>query len=196
LQFDKLTTEELLALALQEKVKGEVVKELVLRYDTPRDFYQASLQELQQIKGIGPVKAARLKAVLELGYRLLMDYPLQKPVMIHSLSDALHYLVPRMELMDREHIVAFYLNAKNRLLAMETVFIGTVDSSIFHPRELFKGAVKHSASKIIVAHNHPSGDPRPSSEDLEVTRRLVAVGDLMGINVVDHLIIGEGLFLA
>lgn len=115
---------------------------------------------------------------------------------IRSPEDAANYLMTDMASLQQEHFVALFLNVKNEVLHKETIFIGSLNASIVHPRELFREAVKRSAASIICAHNHPSGNPVPSPEDIEVTKRLVAAGDMMGIDVLDHLVIGDHQFIS
>ncbi len=191
--FEKLSLQELLAMAMGTGPDNEVVKEISSRYSTAKSIYLAPLEELQQIKGIGGRRALLLKAVLELGLRIATP-PKVNGTAITCPSDALALLQPRMQLLDREHFVVVSLTTKNRVIAIETASIGSLSSSIVHPREIFKNAVRLSAASVILAHNHPSGDPTPSREDLEITKRLVEAGKLIGIEVLDHLIIGVNAF--
>jgi len=187
--FERLSLQELLAMAMGTGPDHEVVKELSLKYSTAKDLYHAPVEELQQIRGIGGRRAMLLKAVLELGLRLVTQQR-ENGAGITCPNDALALLQPRMQLLDREHFVVVSLTTKNRVISIETVSIGSLNSSLVHPREIFKNAIRLSAAAIILAHNHPSGDPNPSREDLEVTKRLVEAGKLIGIEVLDHIIIG------
>lgn len=186
-----LNTSELLALSLLERQNSPMVKELSVRYGCPLELYQATVEELQQITGIGPAKATQIKAILELGKRLLST-PVETRPVIKSPSDVADLLLNELKLLDREHFKAIYLNTKHHVISIETISIGNLNSSLVHPRELFKTAIKRSAGAIIAVHNHPSGSPEPSAEDVEITRRLVEVGNLIGIQVLDHIIIGNG----
>ena len=150
----------------------------------------ATIEEISCIKGIGPVKAAQIKAALELGKRVATR-PADKKVKIRSPQDVSDLLMEEMRHLDREHFKALSLDTKNRVICVETVSIGSLNSSIVHPRELFKNPLKRSSAALILVHNHPSGDPTPSSEDIEVTRRLCEVGKILGIEILDHVIIGE-----
>ncbi len=193
LDFEKLSLQELLAMAMKTVPDNEVVKELSLKYSTAKDLYHAPVEELQQIRGVGGRRALMLKAVLELGLRIATP-PRDNGTAITCPNDALALLQPRMQLLDREHFVVVSLTTKNRVIAIETASIGSLNSSLVHPREIFKNAIRLSAAAVILAHNHPSGDPTPSREDLEITNRLVEAGKLIGIEVLDHLIIGSGSF--
>lgn len=123
--------------------------------------------------------------------RNLYEKPLPERYTIQSPDDAAQLMMERMRFLKQEHFVCLYLNTKNQIIGEETIFIGTLNSSLVHPREVFMYAVKYSAAGIICLHNHPSGDCIPSQEDISVTKRLIDNGELMGINVLDHLIIGD-----
>ncbi len=155
----------------------------------------ASVEELSAFKGVGPAKVAQVKAALELGRRVAMATAWDRPS-IKSPENAAALVMEEMRHLDREHFWALLLNTKNQLLARETISIGTLNSSAIHPRELFKAAIKRSAAGVILVHNHPSGDPTPSRQDIEVTRRLVEAGNIIGINVLDHLVIGDNKFIS
>jgi len=149
--------------------------------------------ELENMRGIGRDKALRLLAAIELAKMLATAPPGEKPV-VKTPEDAARLVMEEMRYLDREHFRALLLNAKNQVIGQEIISIGTLNSSAVHPRELFKNAIKASAAAIILVHNHPSGDPSPSREDIEVTRRLVEAGRLIGIEILDHLVIGNGKF--
>ncbi|NLU50602.1 MAG: DNA repair protein RadC [Syntrophomonadaceae bacterium] len=188
-----LSLAEIIAILLgsgtREKTAVELADYLLARYQGLRYLREASFEELSSVKGIGPAKAARFKAALELGRRLAMDF-YDRPV-IKTPEDVKNMVMEDMRLLDREHFRAAYLDRKNHVISIETISIGGLHSSIVHPREVFKPAVKRSAAGVILIHNHPSGDPSPSQEDIEVTRRLVQAGQIMGIEVLDHIIIGD-----
>lgn len=149
----------------------------------------ASVEELSAVPGVGPAKAARIKAAIELRRRL--DPPDRAPAVIRSPSDAAALVMEDMRHLDREHFRVILLDTKNQVLGTELVSVGSLSTSIVHPREIFKSPLRRSAAAIILVHNHPSGDPAPSREDIEVTRRLTEAGRLMGIEVLDHLVIGD-----
>ncbi|WP_418790748.1 RadC family protein [Phosphitispora sp. TUW77] len=151
---------------------------------------ECASEELYSIKGIGPAKVAQIKASIELGRRLAFEISDPKKV-IKTPYDVFNLLKERMRYLDREHFIAVSLNTKHHVITIETVSVGNLNSSLVHPRELFKNSIKRSAAALVLAHNHPSGDPSPSAEDVQITRRLVEAGKLIGIEVIDHIIIGE-----
>ncbi len=156
---------------------------------------ESSVEELCLIKGLGPAKVAQLKAAIELGRRLSAEVAGPRQV-IKSPMDVYNLLKEKMRYCDREHFVAVFLNTKHYVITVETVSVGSLNSSLVHPRELFKNSIKRSAAALILAHNHPSGDPTPSVEDIEITRRLGEVGNIIGIQVLDHIVIGENTFIS
>lgn len=141
--------------------------------------------------GIGRAGAARLLAGLEMGRRAVCARADERPT-VSTPEDVVDVCAPRLLGKDREHFLALALNTKNRLLRIFEVSVGSLNASIVHPRELFKTAVQASAASIVVVHNHPSGDPTPSGADIQLTRRLVKAGDILGIEVLDHVVVGEG----
>lgn len=168
---------------------------LLSKYRNLLGLMQVSVEELNSLKGIGLAKAAQIKAALELGRRVAVAAAGDGDS-IRSPEDAAALVMEDMRHLDKEHFMALLLNVKNRVLAREIISIGTLNTSSVHPRELFKPAVRRSAASVILVHNHPSGDPSPSNEDLEVTRRLVEAGKILGIQVLDHLIIGDKEFVS
>jgi DNA repair protein RadC len=191
-----LNDAELLAILLRTGTDGSTVLELaamVLANFGLRGLLQASIEELSGINGIGPAKAAQIKAALELGKRIAMNAA-EELVVIKTPEDAVGLVMEGMRHLDREQFKALLLNTKNQVIGQEVISIGTLNSSIVHPRELFKSAIKRSAAAIILVHNHPSGDPSPSREDIDVTERLIEAGRIIGIRVLDHLIIGDNRF--
>lgn len=166
---------------------GEKLLTLAGNLNQLTDF---KIEEISQIKGIGPAKAAHIIAALELGKRACSTSLKEKPT-IKSPQDVANLLMEDMRRYDREHFKAISLNTKNRVICIETVSIGSLSASIVHPRELFKNPLKRSSAALILVHNHPSGDPTPSQEDIDVTRRLCEVGKILGIEVLDHIIIGD-----
>lgn len=192
-----LTDIELLAILLRTGTTSASVLELAAhimsRFRDLRSLLHASVEELSSVKGVGSVKAAQVKAALEFGRRVGSAAEEKRPV-IKSPEDAAGLVMEDMRYLDREHFRALLLNTKNQVIFLDTVSIGTLNSSAAHPRELFKNAIKRSAAAIILLHNHPSGDPTPSKDDLEVTRRLLDAGRIIGIDVLDHIIIGDNKF--
>lgn len=187
------TTTELLSLTLRESCNSPLIAELTNRFSTLQELTSATITELTEIKGLGPVKASILLAAIELAKRLNKP-PADEPKIILGPQDVANLVMFEMRFLDREHFRAIMLNTKNHVIKIETVAIGTLNSTAIHPRELFKSAIKSSAASIILVHNHPSGNPTPSEQDIEITQRLVEVGKLIGIEVLDHVIIGSFAF--
>lgn len=207
LGVDALTDVELLAILLGTGNAGkrESVLDLAARVlmmldagtedaAVLRNLAQVAPQELCRIEGVGPAKASRILAAVELGKRMAAERP--RRLVVKGPEDVAGMLIRRMRYLDREHFQVVLLNTKNRVLGVQTVSVGGLDTSLVHPREVFKPCVKRSAASVILAHNHPSGDPTPSGEDIAVTRRMVKAGDLLGIDVLDHLVIGDRRYVS
>ena len=160
-----------------------------------RDLAGRSLHELEGLRGLGRAKAARLLAALELGIRAASEGPSDRPL-CRTPEEAARYLLPRYGLRPVETFGVLALDVRQRLKREAVVSIGSVSGSVVHPREVFGEAIAARASSVLVFHNHPSGDPEPSSEDVALTRRLASAGGLIGIDVVDHLILGAGCFVS
>lgn len=152
-----------------------------------------TVEELNKLPGIGNNKAAALVASFELARKLASTIPDIRPI-IKSPEDAAGLVMEEMRYLDREHFKAVLLDTINQLIAKVTISIGTLNFSCVHPRELFKSAIQRSAATIILVHNHPSGDPTPSREDIDVTKRVIDAGKIVGIEILDHLIIGNKRF--
>lgn len=194
-----LSTAELAAIILRTGVGGEnaltLATRLLARYGGLPGLARASFAELQAEKGVGAAKAAQLKAALELGRRLLLTGP-EERLVVRSPEDVARSLMAEMAHLEQEHFRVLYLDTRNRLLGVETVYVGSLNASHIRVGEVFRDAVKRNCASVIVAHNHPSGDPTPSPEDVQVTRQLVAAGMLLGIEVLDHLVIGQRRFVS
>jgi DNA repair protein RadC len=194
-----LSTTELLAIILRTGVGGESVldmaQRLLSRYGGLPGLARASFAELKAEKGLGEAKTAQLKAALELGRRMLLASPEERFV-VRSPADVAQLLMAEMSHLEQEHFRVLYLNTRNRLLGVETIYVGSLNTSHIRVGEVFRSAVKRNCAAIIVAHNHPSGDPTPSPEDVEVTRQLVAAGRLLDIEVLDHLVVGQQRFVS
>ena len=191
---ESLSEQELLACILGRGVAGESVllsaRRLLAAFGTLRGIGEASVEQLSGVHGIGPAKAAQLKAAVELARRLTVSPEGQRPA-IDSVEAAAAVLRPHLLDKQREHVVALLLDNRHRLIRMSPIAVGSLSASLVHPRELFKEAIGACAAAVIVAHNHPSGDPSPSDHDVQLTRRLREAGDLLGIEVLDHLILGR-----
>jgi DNA repair protein RadC len=185
-----ISTTEVLACLLQTPNALAQAGELLARFKSLAGILRASEQEICQIRGIGPSGAARLKAALECGRRLMTDAPADK-VLVRSPGDVACMLMGEMSHLEQEHFRALMLDTRNRLISSRDVYVGTLNVSHIRVGEVFRDAIRTNAAAIIVAHNHPSGDPSPSPEDTEVTRQLVKAGDLVDVEVLDHLIIGQ-----
>ncbi len=168
---------------------------LVRDFGSLRALADASITQLSKIKGIGLAKACQLKAAFELGKRLATTGDTLRP-MINSPQDAANMLMEDMRYLKEEHFRVLFLNVRNEVTHNKDISIGTLNSSLVHPRETFAAAISNASAALILAHNHPSGDPSPSSDDLKLTRRMVEAGDLLGIPVLDHIIIGDGRFVS
>ncbi|CAM3094233.1 RadC family protein [Sporolactobacillus spathodeae] len=194
-----LSNQELLAIVLQSGVKNESVLQLAQRlinhFGGLNALSEASIEELQKVKGIGEAKAALIAACIEFGRRLVRPAAVQRYT-IRSPEDGANYVMEDMRFLAQEHFVVLFLNTKNQVIHKTTIFVGSLNASIVHPREVFKEAVRRSAASIICFHNHPSGDPTPSREDGDVTRRLVSCGKMLGVDVLDHIVIGDRKFVS
>lgn len=196
---DALTNAELLSIVLGTGTKDRNALELaddILCYanETIGDLCAADVRELVEIKGVGQAKAGQIVAALELGRRLDSARKNRQLTRIIDSRHAADLLAGEFEFKTKEHFIVLCLNTKMQLISREVISVGSLDSAPVHPREVFMPAVKKSAAAIIVAHTHPSGDPMPSGEDIEVTERLLEASRIMGIRLMDHIIIGRGRY--
>lgn len=194
-----LSNAELLAILLRTGNKNESAVQLATRIISQggglNKLPDLSIEDLQENKGIGPDKAVTIKAALELGSRLATA-PREAQDSITNPRQAAQLFMEELRYKKKEYFKILLLNTKNQLISREEVSVGSLSASIVHPREIFSIPLRKSASSVILFHNHPSGDPSPSQEDLEVTRRLVDAGNIIGIKVRDHIIIGDGSFFS
>ena len=194
-----LADHELLAIILRTGTRDKNVVALALevlrKTEGLYNFRHISMQELMEIPGIGRIKAIEILAATELGGRIARTSQVKEGTVMSS-SWVGNFLIKEMSDLTQENVVALYLNTKNEIIKKETIFVGSLNSSVAHPREIFKGAVRYSAARIILAHNHPSGNTEPSEADFAFTRRVVDAGELMGIEVIDHIIVGESEYLS
>jgi DNA repair protein RadC len=190
---------ELLAIILRSgtgKVSAvRLAEQLVQRFSGLRGLATATVEELATVPGIGPAKACELKAAFELGKRLATTTDAPRPV-VSSPLDAANLLMEEMRYLHEEHYRVLFLDTRNGVIKALELSIGTLNMSVVHPRETFRAAISAGAHSIIVAHNHPSGDPSPSAEDLALTARLKQAGEVIGIPVIDHLIVGDGRYVS
>jgi DNA repair protein RadC len=196
---EALSTAELLAIILRTGARGESVLRLAERilvdFGSLPGLSRASVTELTTVHGMGTVKAIEIKAALEIGRRLITAAPEERP-RVASPGDAANLLRSEMMYLEQEHLRVILLDTRNRVLRTPTIYMGSLNSSMVRVGELFKAAIRENAAALIVAHNHPSGDPSPSPEDIVVTRQIVQAGQLLGIDVLDHIIIGRPQFVS
>ncbi len=196
---EALSNQELLAILLRTGSKRENVLDLAERlladYDGLSGLARLTVHDASNIYGIGSAKASTLKAALEIGKRLSVTPSLKRPS-VNSPQDAARLVMEEMRYLDQEHFKAIMLNTKNHILGVSQISIGLLNSSLVHPRECFKEAIRRNANAVILVHNHPSGDPNPSREDLDVTKRMSQAGEILGIEVLDHLIIGDNRYIS
>ena len=194
-----LTNAELLAILLRVGVQGEnaveVGQRLLKKFSGLGGLHRAPFKELMDQHGMGEAKASQIKAAIELGRRLTLESPEEKPA-INSPADAAALVQYDMSALEQEHLRVMLLDRRNRVLEVVEVYKGSVNSSQVRVGELFKDAIRANASAVIVIHNHPSGDPTPSPDDVAVTRAIVQAGKLLDIDVLDHLVIGQGKWVS
>lgn len=194
-----LSNAELLAIILRSGTKNDSainIANKLLKLDSGIKYlHEASFEELKKVKGIGTAKASQIKAALELGRRL-RTFKDNNSVFIKSPGDAAALVMEDMRYLKKELLKIILLNVKNMVVSVKDVSIGSINSSIVHPREIFVEAIKYSSASIVICHNHPSGDPAPSQEDINVTKRIYEAGRIVGIDLVDHIIIGDGRYIS
>ena len=194
-----LTNAELLAILLRVGVQGEnavqVGQRLLQDLGGLHGLHKASFEEVCAQHGIGFAKAAQIKAAIELGRRLAAEIPEERPA-IHSPGDAAELVRYEMGALDQEHLRVILLDTRNRVISIEKLYVGSLNSSTVRVGEVFRAAIQRNAAAVIVVHNHPSGDPTPSPEDVALTRSIVQAGKLMDIDVLDHLVIGHNRWVS
>lgn len=194
-----LSNAELLAILLRVGVTGEnavqVGQRLLQIFGGLAGLHKATFDEVRAQHGIGEAKVAQIKAAIELGRRLMLESPEERP-MINSPADAAALVQYEMSGLEQEHLRIFLLDTRNRVLDIVEVYKGSVNSAQVHVGEVFKPAIRRGSPAIIVVHNHPSGDPTPSPDDVAVTRAIVQAGKLLDIDVLDHMVIGQGRWVS
>ncbi|MET3561512.1 DNA repair protein RadC [Enterococcus rotai] len=194
-----LSNQELLAILLRTGSKNtnvmEVASKFLNYFNHLYELKNATVTEMMEIKGIGRIKAIELRAAIEFGYRIQQSTQLKLGKVSSSYQIAQN-LIYELQDFQQEHLVCLYLNTKNEVIKQETVFKGSLNQSVAHPREIFRSAVKYSAARLILAHNHPSGNPTPSESDIHFTQRMQECGKMMGIEVLDHIIIGAQVYIS
>ncbi len=200
LGVEALSAQEILALLLGRGIAGESVmvtaQRLLSQFGNLKGLAAASVEQLSQIKGIGLAKAAQIKAAFELANRL-EDYSeaVDRPP-VKSPDDVASLVRNRLRGKKKEYFLTLLLDTRNQLIKVAEISVGSLDSSIVHPREVFKEAISASAASVILVHNHPSGDPEASEDDIKLTKRLAEAGEIVGIDVLDHIIIGDKNYLS
>jgi DNA repair protein RadC len=194
-----LNNAELLAILLRVGIKGEnavqVGHRLLQTFGGLSGLHRATLEDVQAVRGLGEAKAATIKAAIELGRRLALAVPEERPK-ISSPADAASLVQYEMSALEQEHLRVILLNMKNEVLDIVELYHGSLNASMVRVGEVFRDAIKRTAASIIVVHNHPSGDPTPSKEDISVTRSIIQAGKLLNIEVLDHLVIGQGRYIS
>jgi len=192
---EALSAQEILALILGRGIAGESVtvtaQRLLSQFGNLKGIAGASIEELAQVKGIGPAKASQIKAAFELANRLEGYSEPGKKSLVKTPDEAVSSVRGRLKGKKKEHFLVLLLDTRGQVTKISEVSVGTLDSSLVHPREVFKEAISASAASVIFVHNHPSGDLEPSEDDIKLTERLVRAGEIVGINVLDHIIIGD-----
>ena len=194
-----LSTAELLAIILRTGIKGENVLTMAGRilanYSGLAGLARAEFSQLSNERGLGPAKAAQIQAALELGRRLMAEAP-EERFQVRAPSDAANLLLPMLGHKEQEHFAVLYMDTRNRVMDQEILYKGSLNTSLVRIAEVFRGAIRRNCAAVIVAHNHPSGDPSPSPEDIALTRRLVDAGKLIEVDVLDHLVIGNNCYVS
>ena len=198
---EHLSNAELLAILIRSGSKDKSAIQLaeevlgIYKESGIHNMSQVTVAELTKLKGIGEAKAAEIIAAIELGRRLSVSKNGNVAV-VSGPEDVAAYAIPRLSYQQKEHFCVMLMNIKNHILSMQTISVGSLTASVVHPREVFKAAVQQSAASMILIHNHPSGDPTPSREDIVTTNRMVSAGKVMDIPVLDHIIIGNNRFIS
>jgi len=194
-----LTETELVAIILatgsREGSALDLARYLLGSFGGLRELGNVTPEELSVVKGVGPAKAAQVAAAFELGRRLGGPAGGVRPA-VNTPEDAARIVMARMRHLDREEFRVILLDTKNRVIHTETVAVGTLNSTGVQPREVFKNAIRRSAAAVILVHNHPSGDPSPTREDVALTQRLIQAGELVGIEILDHIVIGDNRYVS
>lgn len=186
------TFKSLLAETLRESANSYLVEEIVTQFCTPKQLLDVTEQDLLRIPGIGKVKCKQIMAAVQLAK--LMNMPKDAPTIIRSPRDVFELLRWEIGHQQKEHFIVLFLSTKNHVIGKEIISIGSLNSCIVHPREVFKSACKRSAASIVAVHNHPSEDTTPSLEDIQITKRLAEAGEIIGIDLLDHVIVSTSEF--
>jgi len=200
LGIEALSAQEILALILGRGVAGESVmvtaQRLLSRFGSLKGIAGASVEELSQVKGIGVAKGSQIKAAFELANRVEGYSEAGNQPLVKTPEDVVGLVRGRLKGKKKEHFLALLLDTRNQLIKVAEISVGSLDSSLVHPREVFKEAISATAASVIFAHNHPSGDPTASEDDIKLTKRLAEAGEIVGIDVLDHIIISDRNYLS
>ena len=196
---EALSNAELLAIILRVGTRDYsaigLAEHLLGAFEGLNGIATAGVEDLSAIKGLGTAKATQIKAMVELGKRLAASAGHSR-LTIRSPQDAADLVMPELRDLPQERLKAIYLNNKTEVLKTRTISVGSLSSSIITPREVFREGISGNAASVIIAHNHPSGDPSPSKEDIDISKRLIEAGRMIGIEVLDHVIIGDGRWMS
>jgi len=197
---EALSAQEILALILGRGIAGEsvmmTVQRLLSRFGNLKGIASASVEELSQVRGVGVAKASQIKAAFELANRVEAYSEAGKKPVVKTPEDVAALVRSRLKGKKKEYFLALLLDSRNQLIKVSEISVGSLDTSIVHPREVFKEAISASAASVIFAHNHPSGDPEASEDDIRLTKRLAEAGEIVGIDVLDHIIICDKNYLS
>ncbi|MFP4661333.1 MAG: RadC family protein [Halanaerobiales bacterium] len=196
---DSLSDAELLALIIRvgntKRTAVELSQDIYNKYGGLKALHYLTVKELKKVKGIGTAKAVQIRALVELSKRMASINREEKEI-IKAPADAVKILMPELRYLTQEVFKVVLLDIKNQIISIPMISKGGLSSSIVHPREVFKEAIKHSSAAMILVHNHPSGIPDPSRDDINITKKLIDSGNIIGIDVLDHIIIGDGIFVS
>jgi len=196
---EALSTAELLAIVLRVGSRGEsavrLAERLLSHFGGLAGIARAQIQQLSELPGMGLAKAAQIRAAFELGKRLATSSEGTRPL-VRTAADAAQLVMEDLRYRDQECLVSIFLDTRNQVIRVRTLTVGTLSGSPAHPREVFKEALAHGCASFILCHNHPSGDPTPSKDDIALTQRLMKAGEVMGVPLLDHIIVGAGRFVS
>jgi len=196
---EALSAQELLALIIARGIPGKsvmnIAQELLSKFGNIKEVSEATIEQLCEIRGIGPAKAAQIKACFEIGKRGELE-PEQKKYDIKNPQAIVKAVGASIKNKAKEHFKLIILDSRNKIIDITNVSIGTLNANLAHPREIFKDAISHNAASVVLVHNHPSGDPEASEDDLKITKQLVEAGRILGIEVLDHIVIGKNSFVS
>lgn len=197
---ENLSAQEILAVVMERGIRGESIlitaQRLLEKFGSLQGIANATVEELSTVRGVGLAKSCQLKAAFEMANRWEKSTRGKSKPVVKTPEEAYNELKGKSRDQKKEHFWAILLDTRNQVIKTVEISIGSLDTSIVHPRELYKEAIAASASSVIIAHNHPSGNPEASQDDIQLTRRLIEAGTIMGIEIVDHIVIGEGKFIS